>query len=161
LIAIARLTGVFGVRGELKCETTSAGETSLAAGRSYALDREGARWVRCGGVRRHQNRSLVSLEEVTTPEAARELVGSELFVDRSEIVLEADEYLDEDLIGLRLLDTGGNELGVVVAVEHLPAADCLVVGAKRSLVPLVSAFIRSIDLAKGEIVADLPAGLLD
>jgi 16S rRNA processing protein RimM len=155
------VTGVFGVRGELKCTATSAGETVLAAGRSYALDPEGKRWVRCSGLRRHQNRSLVSFEGVTTPEEARELVGRELFADRADIALEADEYLDEDLIGLRLLDPAGKALGSVVGVEHLPAQDCLVVGEKRSLVPLITEFVRSIDVAKGEIVVDLPAGLLD
>jgi 16S rRNA processing protein RimM len=161
LIPIARLVGVFGLGGELKCAATSAGAGALAAGREYALDAEGRRLIRCTHVRRHQNRDLVSLEGVATPEAAREFVGTELFVERRELALGPDEYLDADLTGLRLVDASEHELGIVVGVEHLPAQDCLVVGPKRSLVPLVSAFIRSIDLEKGEIVVELPAGLLE
>jgi len=149
------------VRGELKCVPTSAGATALGAGRSYALDREGSRWIRCEALRQHQNRSLVSLAGVTTPEAAREFVGRELFAERAQIELAEDEYLDEDLIGLRLRDVAGNELGAVVGVEHLPAQDCLIVGTKRSLVPLITEFVRTIDLARGEIVVELPAGLLE
>jgi 16S rRNA processing protein RimM len=71
------------------------------------------------------------------------------------------EYLDDDLIGLRLCDPGGRELGVVVGVEHFPAQDCLVVGERRALVPVVSAFIKSIDPSAGTITAELPEGLLD
>jgi 16S rRNA processing protein RimM len=161
LVPFARIVGVFGVRGELKCTTTSAGQNVLSAGKEYALDAEGRRKVRCIGVRRQQNRQVLALDNVTTPEAARALVGSELFAERSELKLEPDEFLDDDLIGLRLFDIAGDELGTVVGVEHLPAQDCLVVGPKRALVPLVSAFVRSIDLDRRAIVVDLPAGLLD
>jgi 16S rRNA processing protein RimM len=161
LIPIARLVGVFGLNGELKCATTSVGAGVLGAGREYALDAEGRRLIRCTSVRRHQNRDLILLEGVTTPEAARKFVGGELFVERGEVALGPDEYLDAELTGLRLLDVRGRELGIVAAVEHLPAQDCLVVGPKRNLVPLVSAFIKSIDLEKGEIVVELPAGLLE
>jgi ribosomal 30S subunit maturation factor RimM len=62
---------------------------------------------------------------------------------------------------LKLRDPGGRELGIVVAVEHYPAGDYLVVGERRALVPVVPAFIQSIDCAAGTITAELPDGLLD
>ncbi len=71
-----------------------------------------------------------------------------------------DEYLDADLIGLRLLDEKGTELARVVGVEHYPAQDCLVVEPGRALVPLVKAFIKRIDVDDGVIVTELPEGLL-
>jgi 16S rRNA processing protein RimM len=161
LIAVGRFVGVFGVRGELKCVVTPAGREALVAGDEYALDRDGRRSVRLQSLRRHGERWLVALEDVTSPETARAFVGCELFAPRERLRLSEGEYLDEDLIGLHLRDPGGRELGTVVGIEHFPAQDCLVVGERRALVPVVPAFIRSIDPAAGTIVAELPEGLLD
>ncbi len=161
LLPIAKLVGVFGVRGELKCTVGSAGADSLAVGQEYALDSEGRRTLRCTSARRQGDQWVLGFNGITTPEAASELVGSQLFVERARLKLRENEYLDEDLVGLRLCDPNGRELGTVLAVEHLPAHDYLVVGPKRALVPLVRSFIRSIDPKAGTIVADLPEGLLE
>jgi 16S rRNA processing protein RimM len=159
-VVVGRLTGVFGLRGELKCRPTAAGADAFEAGRTFSLGAEAdARELRCSGTRRHHERLLVAFEGVVTPEAARALAGAELYAEH-ETSLGPDEYLDADLIGLRLLDPAGRDLGSVVAVEHYPAQDCLVVGSARALVPLVKAYVRSIDLGARTIVADLPEGLL-
>ncbi len=161
LVAVARLVGVFGVRGEIKCAATPAGRNALAAGEEYALDRDGREHVRIGDLRRHGDRWLVTLDGVASPEAAKAYVGRELFAPRERLQLPDDEYLDDDLIGLRLCDPAGRELGVVVGVEHFPAQDCLVVGERRALVPVVPEFIKSVDPFAGTITAELPEGLLD
>jgi 16S rRNA processing protein RimM len=162
LVPIARLSGVFGVRGELKCDPTAAGESALLAGTEYALGVEpGARRVRVTTLRRHKLRFVVTLEGVATVEAAQAFVGAELYAERSALRLAPGEYLDVDLIGLQLIGESGVPLGEVVGIEHLPAHDCLVVGPARALVPMVKAFVREIDLGRRTIaVGDLPEGLL-
>ncbi|MGP6156539.1 MAG: ribosome maturation factor RimM [Vulcanimicrobiaceae bacterium] len=160
-VAVGRLVGVFGLQGELRCRPGAFGEEVLEAGHSYFLAPEGdVRRLSCVGVRRHHDRFLLRFEGVSTPEAAAELVGGDLFAERDEIELGRDEYFDADLIGLRLLDEMGKELGQVVGVEHYPAQDCLVVEPGRALVPLVKAFVRRIDLAARTVVMALPDGLL-
>jgi 16S rRNA processing protein RimM len=161
LVPVARLVGVFGIRGELKCKPTPAGDGALEAGREFALSADAeAKRVRCVAVRTHQARLLVRLDGVTTPEAAQAYVGRELFAERATLTLGPDEYLDADLTGLRLIDPNGVALGTVVGVEHYSTQDCLVVGPQRALVPMVRAFIRRIDIAAGTIDVDLPEGLL-
>jgi 16S rRNA processing protein RimM len=161
-VVVGRLTGAFGVRGEMKCRPGPAGAAAFAAGRSYALGAApGAREVRCRSVRRHHEKLLLAFEGIDSPEAARALAGSELYGEQVEAELGPDEYLDADLVGLRLLDEAGRELGKVTGVRHFPAQDCLVVGTAGSLVPLVKAFVRRIDLAAGTIVTSLPEGLLE
>ncbi len=57
-------------------------------------------------------------------------------------------------------DADGRSYGTAERVEHYPASDMLVVDGR--LLPMVGAFIRSIDIKKKEIVVhDLPQGLLD
>jgi 16S rRNA processing protein RimM len=162
LVPIARLSGVFGLRGELKCDPTAAGESALHAGAEYALGAEpGAQRVRVATLRRHKSRFVVTLEGVATVEAAQPFVGRELYAPRGAVHLAPGEYLDADLVGMQLLDPAGAPLGEVVGVEHFPAQDCLVVGPQRALVPMVKAFIRNVDLEQRTIaVGDLPEDLL-
>jgi len=116
--------------------------------------------VRCTSARHAHERLLLGFEGVETPEAARPLVGAELYAEFDDVSLAPDEYLDADLVGLRLVDEQGRRLARVIGVEHYPAQDCLIVEPGRALVPLVKAFIKDIDVAGGCIVAALPEGLL-
>ena len=93
--------------------------------------------------------------------AAQALIGATLALDRAAVELQQGEYLDADLVGCVLRDANDADLGAVVAVEHYPSQDMLVVGASRTLVPMVAAFVRSIDIAHKRIVVDVPPGLLD
>jgi len=117
--------------------------------------------AKCAARRRHHEKLLLGFEGVATPEAARELVGAEIFGEAGEIVLGKDEYLDADLIGLRLIDPAGGDLGTVASVRHFPAQDCLVVGERGALVPMVKAFIKRVDLVARTIDVELPEGLLE
>jgi 16S rRNA processing protein RimM len=155
-----RITGVFGLRGEVKIDPTAAGRTVFQLGAQLQCsDGERERRLTIGALRQHQGRPLVQFDGVADAASAGKLVGCELFAPREAFVLESGEYLDEDLIGCRLLDEQDRDLGLVSAVEHYPAQDILVVGKHR--VPLVRAFVRGIDLAARQISVSLPAGLLD
>lgn len=161
-VSLGKLTGVFGVRGEIKFLPTALGEHAFAAGKVVAMGSgPGARELRCASVRRHHERLLLAFEGIITPESAREIVGGELFGEAGEIKLAPGEFLDAELVGMRLVDTTGLEIGIVVAVQHFPAQDCLVVGTQRALVPMVKAFIKHIDRTERTIATELPEGLLD
>lgn len=159
-VTVGRLTGVFGIHGELKCRALDA--QMPAAGNAFVLIGNGIeRTERCIGSRTAHGRLLLRFDGIDTPEAARLLVGCDLCAERDDVALGPQEYLDAELIGLRLIDGQGAELGRVVGIEHYPAQDCLIVEPGRALVPLVKAFIKSIDVAHGFIVTTLPEGLLD
>ncbi|GAC1301983.1 MAG: ribosome maturation factor RimM [Vulcanimicrobiaceae bacterium] len=161
-VSVGRLTSAFGIRGEIKLVPTPYAAASIVAGRSYRLQSGAAeRLVRCTATRKHNDKLLVTFAGYATPETVRELGGCEVFAEASEIALGPGEYLDADLIGLRLVDADGEDLGTVVAVQHFPAQDCLVVGERRALVPLIKAFVGTIDLDRRTIATTLPEGLLD
>ena len=69
------------------------------------------------------------------------------------------EYFDEDLIGCRLIE-GERILGNVAAVRHYPAQDVLELEGGK-LVPLVAAFVRSIDVQARVVRVELPPGLIE
>jgi 16S rRNA processing protein RimM len=158
-----RVAGVFGLRGELKVAPSRIGEDALVAGIDVrALLADGtSRVLHVRALRRHQGRPLLAFEGVDDANAAQVLVGAALFVDRDVVALGEGEYFDDDLVGCSLVDAGGVVLGEVVAVEHYPAQDVLLIGRGRAMVPLVRAFVRGIDVGARRIIVDLPPGLLD
>jgi len=160
LIAVAKFVGCFGIRGELKCRPTPAGELTLVPG-SYASRADGAgERIVIEELRRVGGRLVVRLAGVGRIEDAAAFVNREIFLEREAIVLGDGEYLDDDLVGLRLTNHAGDELGTVARIDHYPASECLVL-ASGGLVPLVKAFVRRIDVAAGTIVVELPEGLLE
>jgi 16S rRNA processing protein RimM len=161
LIAVARLTGIFGIRGELKCSPSSAGEGALAAQRPCFLDPQGVRSVTPVSVRRGKKGLLLTLRDVNDIEAARPFVGATLYLPREQLRLTEDEFLDDDLIGMRVRDSQGRELGTVSGVAHYPAQPCLIVEPGATLLPMVRAFIQAVDLTDRLIVATPPDGLFD
>jgi 16S rRNA processing protein RimM len=156
-VPIGRIAGVFGIRGELKCDPTSAGRALFAAGARLQCNDE---IVTIESVREHKGRLLIVLEEAHDPTAAERFVGATFVAPREALDVEPGEYLDVDLVGCAVVGTNGEAYGSVERVEHYPASDMLVVGGR--LLPMVAAFIKSIDIKKREIVVhDLPQGLLD
>ncbi len=158
-----RIVGLFGLRGECKIEATRLGADALRPGSVVRLRLAdgGERDLRIRATRTHKGRPLAAFDGFDDASAAEALVGATLALDRADVVLSTGEYLDADLVGCAIVSIDGALLGDVVAVEHYPSSDMLVVGADRALVPMVAAFVQSIDVAGKQIVVDLPRGLLD
>jgi 16S rRNA processing protein RimM len=163
-----RVAGVFGLRGELKVAPSRIGDDAIVAGVALraTLSDGSVRALRVRSLRLHQGRPLVSFDGVDDASAAQVLVGAALAIDRGDVVLDAGEYFDDDLVGCALVDAAGVVLGEVAAVEHYPAQDVVIVvlpggGGRRAMVPLVGAFVKGIDVAARRISVELPRGLLD
>ncbi|MFN2461782.1 MAG: ribosome maturation factor RimM [Candidatus Velthaea sp.] len=158
-----RVVGVFGVRGELKIDASRIGAGSLRPGvavRAQLADGS-ARVLHVRALRMHKGRPLATFAELEDATAAAAVVGASLAVARADVALEAGEYFDADLVGCRVFDAGAGDVGAVLAVEHYPAQDMLVVGASRALVPLVGEFVKAVDVAGKRIDVALPPGLID
>lgn len=114
----------------------------------------------------HKQNIRLGFTEVINRDQAEEMVGMELFLEKSRLPeLEDDTYYWFDLIGIavktvddefighieRILPTGGND---VYVVKHADAC-----GEKERLIPAVADVIQRIDLDKKTMVVDLPEGL--
>lgn len=162
-LPVGRLVGLFGIRGELKCDPSGAGRTLFLRGASfaYAMADGTRRDVSIKTVREHKGRYVVALDGVESADAAGAYVGGTFYAPRERVEreLEDGEYLDVDLIGCALVAPDGAMLGSVEDVRHYPSSDMLIVDGK--MVPMVKAFVREIDPSNRRIVVDLPPGLLD
>jgi 16S rRNA processing protein RimM len=159
-IEVGRIAGLFGIRGELKCDPTTAGRIVFSPGAILQCQREETSSpVRLSQVRAHKSRFIIRLEGVDDADAAGAYVGAVLFAPRGAVALNEGEYLDEDLVGCAVHGADETPYGTVERVEHYPASDMLVVAGH--LVPMVRAIVCEIDLDRRRIIIDPPAGLFD
>lgn len=144
----------------MKCDPTPAGRIVFSPGAELRCERrDGSSRLRVTGVRPHKGRLLVCAEGVETADDAKEYAGAVLYAPREAADVADGEYLDADLTGCRVYGLDGTDYGVVDAVEHYPASDMLIVAG--TMVPMVRAYVREIDVAGQRIVIDPPPGLFE
>ena len=177
-LVVARVGRAHGIRGEVTVEvrTDTPGERfvpgthlHLVNGSDHANPVDHAQPVQArtltvASVRDHNGTLLLRFAEVTDRGAAEALRGGLLEAEVPDDVDEDDAWYDHQLVGLRVLDPAGGALGEVVAVEHPPAQDLLVVrgpDGRQRLVPFVAALVPRVDVRAGIVVVDAPPGLLD
>jgi len=162
-ICVGAISGSFGVQGEVRLKSFCAEPTAIA---DYGplFTKDGSRSFTVKLTRPVSGGLGARLSGIKTKEEADALRGTELYVDRARLpTLPDDEFYHSDLIGLQVLDTGGADLGRVIAVHNHGAGDILEInGAGRKaalMLPFTLAAVPTVDLAKGRIIADLPEGL--
>jgi 16S rRNA processing protein RimM len=168
-LVVARIGRAHGIRGEVTVEvrTDAPGERFVPGASLYVTGPHGLAGVdsvTVASVRDHNGTLLLGFEEVADRTAAEALRGALLEADVPDDSEEPDAWYDHQLVGLHVLDADGARLGEVVAVEHPPAQDLLVVrrpDGEQRLVPFVAALVPSVDVAGGVVVVDAPPGLLD
>lgn len=113
-------------------------------------------------VRPHQQRLLVSFEEVPDRTAADTLRGMKFYAPPLEREEDSDEFYDHELIGLKVRMNGA-VIGDVTGVMDTPNRKILEVDydGREVLVPFVMNIVPEVDLEEGFITITPPEGLLE
>lgn len=163
-ICVGAIAGSFGVNGEVRLKSFCADPAAIE---DYALTTEdGSRAFKVTLTRAIKNGFVADMTGVHSKEQADALKGTRLYATREQLPeLPDDEYYHADLIGLEVLDTGGNALGTVKSVMNHGATDLLEIQGPALkdtvLLPFTMEAIPTVDLASGRIIADPPEGLID
>ena len=154
-VRVGQIVGAFGLKGELKVEPMTEFEERFQKGARLRLD---GNWVTVESMRIHKNRPMLKLSGVNDLTAAERLQWHYLEASAKDAPeLDEDEYLVDDLIGLRVVTTEGLELGEVDEVLAYPAHEVLEVG--DMLIPLVKEFVKDVDLDNEVITVQLIPGM--
>ncbi len=163
LICVGAIGGAYGVRGELRLKSFCAVAEDIET-YSPLQSEDGTRQFHLALVRPIKNGFVARIAEVATKEEADALKGTQLFARRDQLPsLPDDEYYYTDLIGLTIMDSGGETLGTVKSVLDHGAGDLLEVqrpgSSETVLLPFTRAAVPTVDLNAGRIIADPPEGL--
>ncbi|MEU7985578.1 ribosome maturation factor RimM [Streptosporangium canum] len=164
-LVIGRIGRPHGLRGDVSVEVrTDDPERRFAPGTAVATDPASAGPLVIESRRWHSGVLLVRFEGVNDRNRAEDLRGTTLVIDSADIPPsdDPDEFYDHQLIGLAVVTPDGERVGEVSDVLH-HGQDLLVVrrGGAEVYVPFVKALVPVVDLDKGILVVDGPAGLLD
>jgi 16S rRNA processing protein RimM len=137
---------------------------------TWLVERAGGwRPVAVRAARTHGNAFVAHLEGIEDRDAAAELAGTQVGLPRDALpALDDGQYYWVDLIGLEVLDEGGESLGVVRKMIETGANDVMVVGpgrppasggaraAERIIPFLTGDVVREVDLDSGRIRVSWP-----
>ncbi len=162
-VKLGRLLGAAGVRGWLKVQSYTDPPENLLQHRSWMLvDAQGVRSSRTVAEAAFDGRWLrARFEGVEDRDAAELLSGRDIEVERSALPpTAAREYYRDDLIGFRVVNRAGLELGRVSHFIEAPAAPVMVVAGKRELwIPALPSHLLRVGLEQGEVEVDWPEEL--
>ena len=164
-VAVGKIAKAQGLNGEVKVIAFSGNPEEFSAYRNIFLAQEHERRAytieksRC-----HGKFAIVKLREVTDRNAAEKLIGTELFVLKSQMpTLSDDEFYWHEMVGLTVVTDRGQDLGKVTSLIATGGHDVLVVVGRdhEYLIPATRETIVSQDRETGILVVAPMDGLLD
>jgi 16S rRNA processing protein RimM len=159
-IPLGRISGAFGIRGEIRIESWTDPPTAIFRYQPWTLV-HGKATSRLAGVRgrAHGNALVASVPGVADRDAAEQLAGTEIIVPRSVLPPpRAGEYYWVDLEGLDVVNAEGIAFGKVDHLFDTGANHVMAVrGDRERLVPFVQPYLVSVDFDAGRIVVDWDA----
>ncbi len=168
-IEVGRIADVWGIKGWIKYLPHRDSPEALFSSKRWFLQASergaktfsGTVLLKIKEAKDHSDSVVATSAEVPDRNAAELLKGARIFVSRASFPTpEADEYYWVDLIGLDVVNREGVALGTVRELLHTGPQTVLVLAyeeegkTKERMIPFVSAYIDTVDLAGRRITAD-------
>jgi len=166
MFVVGRVIRPHGLRGEVVVapETDFVEERFQAGARLFVSRSGSAGTLTVSESRVHAGRALVLFDGLSSIDDAETLRGCELRVPGAELhALPPGAFYHHDLVGCVMRTSAGEVVGDVIRVDDGGGPPIVVAKGERGevLVPFVEGILRSVDIAKREIVIAPPDGLLD
>lgn len=176
VVPVGTVGRAHGVRGQVRIRSDMDPPEDLLRHDTWLVERGGAwRPVAVRSARPHGNVLVAHLQGIEDRDAAAELAGTRVGLPRDAFpALDYGQYYWVDLIGLEVLDDGGESLGVVRKMIETGANDVMVVGpgsdsdvppapapgagrAPERIIPFITGeVVREVDLDAGHVRVSWP-----
>lgn len=165
-VLIGKVLGTHGIRGQLRVMPYSGDSGSISGLKQFYLattSGPGEPYVIARSAP-YKKQVLVTLRGYDDINAVQVFVGREVYIRRDQLPRLPDgEYYWIDLIGLKVLTTGGESLGTLKDILQTGENDVYVVqsAAREYLIPAIEEVVVEIDLAGRRMIIAPLEGLLD
>ena len=166
LLQVGIITSTHGVRGEVKVYPTTDDPRRFRRLKEVVLDTGKEKMnLEIEGVKFFKQFVILKFKGLDNINDIEKYRQKSLYVTRKNAVrLQRDEYFIADLIGLKLQDEDGKELGTVKDVIETGANDVYEVemaDGKSLLLPAIKQCILNVDVENGTMQVHVLEGLLD
>ncbi|MBL1228433.1 ribosome maturation factor RimM [Enterococcus sp. BWB1-3] len=165
---VGKIVNTQGIKGEVRViSQTDFPELRYKKGAMLTLFQDGKKPIELviKSHRKHKNFDIVSFEDHSNINDVEKYRDGILKIAKDQIgELEEDEFYYHEIIGLKVIDEEGNELGKVKEILSPGANDVWVVQRvkkKDLLLPYIESVVKKVDLDNGEIIVEIPEGLID
>lgn len=156
-IEAGRIVNTHGIAGEVKIQVWLDSPAFMKRCKRLFCEGKELGFV---SAREHKGFLLAKLEGVDDVNAAMTLKGKTVYIDRADARLPRGHYFLQDIIGAKVVDEQGNEIGCLEDIMETPASRIYVVkGEREHLIPAVPEFILSCDAEAGLIKVHLIEGM--
>ena len=167
-LAVGRILGAHGLRGEVKVESHTDFDSRFAPGQQLLIG-EDLLLAEIESSRPHKGIYLVQFSEVTDRFAAEDLFDEWLYIpEEAAMELDADSFWVHDIVGLTVQTESKSQLGEVVDVLFTGANEVYIIrpapGVNRDrdlLIPALAEVVRAVDIEAGTLTVRLQPGMLD
>ena len=166
-IVVGRLGAVYGVKGWLKVQSFTDDPESIFKYSPWLLSQKTEREMKVVEWRRHNNGLIARLEGISDRDEAARLTGADICITADELpALADDEFYWRDLIGMRVVNTKGYDMGVVEQIMPTASNDVLVVkansndgfGKSERLIPFIqSEYVTEVNKEEKRIQVEWPS----
>lgn len=166
LVEAGQVIGFHGLRGDLKVRPLSGDPAALLSAVEVYLRKHDGCVCKFSPLRQalHKGSVLLRFQGFESLTAVEDLKGCRVLLDKNLLPeLDSDEFYWHGIEGARVIDRQHGEIGQLKSMFTTAAHDTWVVEGEAGevMIPVVAAFVLSIDTENGVIEVDLPEGLID
>ena len=156
-IEAGKITNTHGIAGEVRIEVWLDSPQFMKKFKRIFVNGSELNIV---SARIHKECLIAKIDGINDINAAMPLKGKTVFIDRDDAKLPKGSYFIQDIIGAKVIDEAGNEVGILKEVIESPAQNIYIVrGKAEHLIPAVPEFILSVDAEAGIVNVHLIEGM--
>lgn len=153
-ISVAKVLKPQGLKGELKCKALTEHTQIFSNLKTIFCDNK--KYNITSGVYR-LGFVYIRLEDVCTIEQAEKFRNKVFYIAKEEYVtLEPDNYFIDDLVGIKVFNTEGKEIGEIIGTEYYGASDIILIKEKFATysISFLKKIFLSVDIKAKKAVID-------
>lgn len=161
LVYIGKIVNTHGIRGELRLLSKFPYKDKVfKEGNTIYINKVNTEVI--NSYRKHKNFDMITLKGYNNINDVLKYKGKNAYINKEDIILEDNKYLDEDLIGLTVIYEN-MEKGTVKDIERYDKMSLFVIKGteKEYLIPYNDNLIDKIDISNNKLYIKDIKGLFD
>lgn len=158
-IYVGKIINTFGIKGELKIDSDFEYKDRILKNNQEIFIGENKCKEVIESRRVHKNYDMILFKNYSNINEVLKYKGKNIYVLRSDLNLQDNEYLLSDLIGYKVLDNK-KIIGIVIDYEKNNNVLLKIKGIKTFYIPYIDEYIMKIDKDKKQIITNKGSDLI-